>query len=791
VVKDAGMGITHWLSSIIGRVLSALGFLSQHAALFFHHCYLTRVSSLGLLVLFLLPLLAMGPLRIVVLGAFDVSTWKEAALIGFTLMVTGGSLIHQRKLVEMHAADRFGAQFASLIPGVNRFWNWILAVAVFLSSLTVLRASERDLFATLLGGLALGVAVGMVVRKGLSFAERKLGTVRHSVGIRQLVRLGLPESPGLIVPENKKLRFSAQNASLADGHLSAAVYGLCLVSVFVLVDEAWIHPLASVLLLIAVLTLLLSFFAFLLDRYRVPVLLGVVLYFGFMTLWRESDHYYPLKPKPAFAVLPTPTEIVGKVGLQDQPLVVVTAAGGGIQSAAWTTRVLQQIDEQMAEAGHPGFHQSVRLISGVSGGSVGALHYVEAFGHEQAERFDHAASAAAASSLSSALLGMIQKDLQRAAFPILVTLKKSLFEDRGQMLEQAWARNGKALMNDSQLAEATLFGWAEDARQLKRPAVIFNSSLVETGERVAISTVPRRTKPYPLRRAGNFEFAERYLADLPMVTAARLSATFPLVSPAARPALVGESGRGEIMPELQARQVFPFGGSLHHMVDGGYFENSGMVGALEWLGEAFEDLTELRDTHPAVRMPKKVLIIELSAFPKEAWSSKPLDAKTTSQGALFDMISPAITIINVRNSGQASFANQLRLQFQQRWRLEKDLEIQYLTIYPESVKAKDAAELTFMEKVKKGFFIAADLDHAPLSWHLRKSEIAQINEAAGAAVKKILDSPQENVFRVVSIEKQAEYDAESLRPKKAEPKSGPTNLDLLKRFIQPQTGGKL
>ncbi|MCX6855856.1 MAG: hypothetical protein NTV80_13230, partial [Verrucomicrobia bacterium] len=475
------MGITHWVSSISGRLLSALGFLSQHAALFFHHCYLTRVSTLGLLVLLLLPLLAMGPLRIVVLGAYDVSSWKAAVLIGFTLMVTGGSLIHQRKLVEMHAHDRFGAQFDFLLPGMNRSWNWLFALAVFLNSLTVLRASEPDLFTTLLGSLALGVVLGMVIRKILSIIEAKLTTARHSVGIRQWVKHGLPESPGLFVPENKQQPFSVQNASLADGHLSAAVYGLALVLVFILVDEAWIHPLASVLLLIAVLTLLLSFLAFLLDRYRVPVLLGVVLYFGFMTLWRESDHYYPLHPKPVSAVLPTPTEVVGKVGLTDKPLVVVTAAGGGIQSAAWTTRVLQQIDQQMAQVGYPGFHQSVRLISGVSGGSVGALHYAEAFGHAQADRFDHAAKAAAASSLSSALLGMIQKDLQRAAFPILVSLNDSLFEDRGQMLEQGWARNAKAQMSDSLLAEATLFGWAEDARQLKRPAVIFNSSLVETG----------------------------------------------------------------------------------------------------------------------------------------------------------------------------------------------------------------------------------------------------------------------------------------------------------------------
>lgn len=784
------MVIQKCLSSVFGQLLTALGFLAQHAAVFFHHCYLTRVSSLGLITMLLLPILAAGPLRILLLGAYDVVSIEAAILIGFTLMVTGGSLIHQRKLVEMHALDRFGAQFGSLVPGLNRAWNWLVGTAVALNAVTVLRASDPDRFGKLVAGLFVGVLLGMILRKILSLAETKLSNARHFLGIQRWVKLGLPESPGLFEPEDKQRPFSATNATLADGHLSAAVYGLSLVIVFVLVDEAMIHPLATVLLLVSVLTLVLSFFAFLLDRHRVPVLIGVLIYFGFMTLWRESDHYYPLSPQSKRIALPTPAEVVGKVGLNDQPLVVVTAAGGGIQSAAWTTRVLEQLDKQMAQAGYPDFHQSVRVISGVSGGSVGALHYAEAFGHPQEDRFDRAANAAAKSSLSSALLGLIQKDLQRAAFPIIVAIKDSLFEDRGQMIEQAWARNGKDELKDSHLSEATLFGWAEDARQMKRPALILNASLVETGERVAISTVPRRLVAYPLRRSGNFEFAERYLADLPMLTAARLSATFPLVSPAARPALVGKSGRGEIMPELMAREVFPFGGSLHHMVDGGYFENSGMVGALEWLGEAFEDLAAIGDNHSAFRLPKKVLIIELSAFPKESWSFKPLDADDTSQGPLFDLISPATTIINVRNSGQASFASQLRLQFQQRWRLASKVDVQHVSIFPECIEAAADPEKGWMSDWQEWFFISADLDYAPLSWHLRKSEIAQINLAAESAVRKMLESQQDNVFKKISIKDQAIEAAQSIQTDSVKEAPKLNNLDLLKEYIQPQSGAK-
>jgi hypothetical protein len=56
----------------------------------------------------------------------------------------------------------------------------------------------------------------------------------------------------------------------------------------------------------------------------------------------------------------------------------VAAAGGGIQAAAWTARVLTGLEEICAEKRPGRFVQSLKLLSGVSGGSVGIMYFVTA-----------------------------------------------------------------------------------------------------------------------------------------------------------------------------------------------------------------------------------------------------------------------------------------------------------------------------------------------------------------------------------------------------------------------------
>jgi hypothetical protein len=76
---------------------------------------------------------------------------------------------------------------------------------------------------------------------------------------------------------------------------------------------------------------------------------------------------------------------------------------------------------------------------------------------------------------------------------------------------------------------------------------------------------------------------------LPLATAARLSATFPIVSSATR------------IPA-------PFAVHAYHFVDGGYYDNDGTASAIEFLKSALDDPQSERETQGA---PLKIVLFEI------------------------------------------------------------------------------------------------------------------------------------------------------------------------------------
>ena len=87
-----------------------------------------------------------------------------------------------------------------------------------------------------------------------------------------------------------------------------------------------------------------------------------------------------------------------------------------------------------------------------------------------------------------------------------------------------------------------LSDWSADARNGFMPALIINSMLVERGQPVVFSTTRFPRERNDKARIVNFYdlYPGEYLKyDIRVNTAARLSASFPYVAPAARPDLEG------------------------------------------------------------------------------------------------------------------------------------------------------------------------------------------------------------------------------------------------------------
>jgi hypothetical protein len=450
---------------------------------------------------------------------------------------------------------------------------------------------------------------------------------------------------------------------LAPGHAQVALWFGCTLLAYVVswvwsYFGGWIFAERSVVaalfyLLLSVLLVgsALGALEFLLDYYRVPVLLTLALVAVLGSTLSGTDHFYDLNPDgKALAATPdldfqsaiarhefpaVQPELEGEGSDQGpkRTLVVVTAAGGGIQAAAWTTQVLAGLDELYG----PDFSRSIGLISSVSGGSVGTMYYIDNGNWAKGrppftkDARDHMVERSRRSGLEATGWGLAYPDLMRTFVPFLVPRRL----DRGWALEESWRHQ----LTDEDLR---LGAWIEPTRQGAMPAVVFNATLAETGKRLWISPVhgPRASVDEPNEPVDFFEFYKQDKAnpdprDNPnprVATAVRLSATFPYVSPICRPY---REGAADLKHD-------------YHVADGGYSENEGGLTVLEWV---YRLLRYYRHP-PAGAGPRpfdRVLVIRIQPFPPK---KEDVEADT-KHGWLYEALGPITTIQNVRVASQA------------------------------------------------------------------------------------------------------------------------------------------
>ena len=219
--------------------------------------------------------------------------------------------------------------------------------------------------------------------------------------------------------------------------------------------------------------------------------------------------------------------------------------------------------------------------------------------------------------------------------------------------------------------------WRADVAAGRRPAVAFNAMVVETGQRAVFATYA-----FPGGPASMDLESITGGKDVPVVTAARLAATFPYVTPAARAA-----NDADDVPKV-------------HLIDGGYWDNHAIVTVLEWLLNA-----DLGD--------RPVLVIRIPP------PSEPQPAQI-DRAWPWQMIAPLQAGISVRTDAQ-----------QTRNDLEK-------TLYEKGHNAIVWADFPYRIKDKASETL--------LSWHLSRHERCAIEKvwsetygnAANPEIRKIV-----------------------------------------------------
>jgi hypothetical protein len=391
--------------------------------------------------------------------------------------------------------------------------------------------------------------------------------------------------------------------------------------------QGWLRipALCSAMLLVMLSVLVFSALTFRFDFYRFPILSVLVIITAVAGL---RNHTFATRAPGEQSAALLPEKVLEKRGNQS-PIVVVAAAGGGIQAAGWTARVLRGLVEATPADSLDRFLKSIVVVSGVSGGSVGLAPFVAAM-HEAA-RSGHTPTGDA---LLAALVSASDSSLDpvAASFATSDMIPFLPFPDRGDALEASWTRawNAHGVQDGVTLADL-----ASDAQAGTVPGVMFNATDMTTGERLIVgTTVPDVLEgKVPVgfvhsahvsssgKRDGmiTVDYEPRpVVADIDLAVAARLSATFPFVTPASHCGTCS-------------------GGGAEYVVDGGYIDNYGTESLVEWLEQVLHADKNV-----------EVDVVQIVSFPEgETVSSAPKNPLPQSQ-----VVAPIKAVLNVRTPGQ-------------------------------------------------------------------------------------------------------------------------------------------
>ena len=314
-------------------------------------------------------------------------------------------------------------------------------------------------------------------------------------------------------------------------------------------------------------------------------------------------HPLPYPPNLENNASPEPRPLPYDVALQTgdghngpKRLIVICTSGGGLRAATWTAAILGQLDEI------DGFRAATRLVTGASGGMMGAASWVALLARRNEapakpapkDSWQQFMRAVAMDSLTPLARKLVFHDIPFAFIP------RDNLEDRAVALESAWYESLKDNLN-LRISFEELRQGEESGRW---PSLVLSPMLIEDGRRLIISNLDLTdindhyvrwlsskatgTKPttgLASRSAYQlWQICPQAWGHFPLSTAARLSAAFPYVSSA-------------VLLPTQPRR---------HVVDAGYYDNYGLELAGNWLRELLEQRKSLLE-----KMISGILVIQI------------------------------------------------------------------------------------------------------------------------------------------------------------------------------------
>ena len=218
-------------------------------------------------------------------------------------------------------------------------------------------------------------------------------------------------------------------------------------------------------------------------------------------------------------------------------LVVINTSGGGHRSATFTMRVLQQLDSIT----HGAIMKKTFLITGASGGMIGATYFRELYLRQQRQDSIHLQDKKYVDDIAGDLLNpvfssLVARDMISPAQKFSVGPYRYV-KDRGYAFEEKLNADTRGYL-DKHLDDYTA-----DEQAANIPLMFFNSVVSRDGKKMLISTQPVRFMMQGLEDTTRIPTADPDIIDftsffkkqdpgnLRILTALRMNATFPIILP--------------------------------------------------------------------------------------------------------------------------------------------------------------------------------------------------------------------------------------------------------------------
>jgi hypothetical protein len=224
-------------------------------------------------------------------------------------------------------------------------------------------------------------------------------------------------------------------------------------------------------------------------------------------------------------------------GSEKPLLVVLNTSGGGHRSATFTMSVLQQLDSLTKGA----IMKNVFLVSGASGGMIGATYFRELYRQREQGKNIRLQDRKYVDDIASDVLNPVFSSF--VARDLLAPAQKFKVNGFTYVKDRGYAFEEKLNMNTHGFLNKQIKDYAADEKAAKIPLMFFNSVVTRDSRKMLISTQPvsfmmqgwQDTLRIPEMDPDVIDFgaffAKQDPYELRLLTALRMNATFPVVLP--------------------------------------------------------------------------------------------------------------------------------------------------------------------------------------------------------------------------------------------------------------------